>query len=88
MGTFGYLCQSKDDSHRYVLEAARKLAGLVSDEDLERGSLYPSLSDIRPISEAIAVAVTEYAYEKGLASGEKPQDLPAAIKASMYTPGY
>ena len=70
------------------LAAARKLADLVSEDDLKHGSLYPSLTDIRPISEAIAVAVAEYAYEKGLANCEKPQDLHAAIKASMYTPGY
>lgn len=70
------------------LAAARKLAELVSEDDLKRGSLYPSLNDIRPISEAIAVAVAEYAFEKGLAGIEKPQDLHAAIKASMYTPAY
>ena len=70
------------------LAAARKLAELVSEEDLDRGSLYPSLNDIRPISEAIAVAVAQYAYDKGLANTEKPEDLHAAIKASMYTPGY
>ena len=70
------------------LAAARKLAELVSEEDLAHGSLYPSLNDIRPISEAIAVAVAEYAYDKGLACRERPQDLEAAIKASMYTPSY
>ena len=70
------------------LAAARKLAELVSEDDLKRGSLYPSLNDIRPISEAIAVAVAEYAFEKGLAGIERPQDLRAAIKASMYTPAY
>ena len=70
------------------LAAARKLAELVSEDDLKRGSLYPSLNDIRPISEAIAVAVAEYAFEKGLAGIERPQDLHAAIKASMYTPAY
>ncbi len=70
------------------LAASRKLAELVSEEDLARGSLYPSLMDIRPISEAISVAVAEYAFEKGLARIEKPADLEAAVKASMYTPSY
>ena len=70
------------------LAAARKLADLVSEEDLARGSLYPSLNDIRPISEEIAVAVAQYAYDKGLAFAERPEDLKAAMKASMYTPSY
>lgn len=70
------------------LAASRELAKLVSEEDLEKGSLYPSLNDIRPISEAIAVAVAEYAYKHGIAQSERPADLTQAIKASMYFPQY
>ena len=70
------------------LAASRELAKLVSEEDLEKGSLYPSLNDIRPISEAIAVAVAEYAYKHGIAQSERPADLAQAIKASMYFPQY
>ncbi len=70
------------------LAASRKLAEMVTEEDLANGSLYPSLTDIRPISEEISVAVAEYAYDNGLATNEKPEDLAAAVKASMYTPKY
>ena len=70
------------------LAASRKLAEMVSEEDLANGSLYPSLMDIRPISEEISVAVAEYAYANGLAQNEKPEDLDAAVKASMWTPKY
>ena len=70
------------------LAASRKLAELVTQEDLERGSLYPSLTEIRSISEAISVAVAEWAYANGLATTEKPENLEAAVKACMYTPHY
>lgn len=70
------------------LAASRKLAELVTQEDLDNGSLYPSLTEIRPISEAVSVAVAQWAYDNGLATAEKPQDLDAAVKASMYTPHY
>ncbi len=70
------------------LAASRKLAELVTQEDLDNGSLYPSLTEIRPISEAISVAVAQWAYDNGLATAEKPEDLDAAVKASMYTPHY
>lgn len=68
------------------LAAARTLAETVSEEDLERGSLYPSLSEVRDVSMKIGVAIAEYAYEHGLARNERPADLEAAVKAFMYMP--
>lgn len=47
------------------LIAARELAACVEDEDLERGSLYPPLNNIREVSLKIAVGITKYAYCKG-----------------------
>lgn len=47
------------------LIAARELAACVKDEDLERGSLYPPLNNIREVSLKIAVGITKYAYCKG-----------------------
>lgn len=47
------------------LIAARELAACVKDEDLESGSLYPPLNNIREVSLKIAVGITKYAYCKG-----------------------
>ena len=49
------------------LSAARTLAGLVSDQDLTVGAVYPPLSKIREISLAIATSVVEKTQELGLA---------------------
>ena len=68
------------------LVAAKKLAELVTDADLEQGSLYPSLDDIRPVSVKIGAAVAAYAYDNGLAGNERPQDLEKAVEAIMYRP--
>ena len=68
------------------LVAAKKLAELVTDADLEQGSLYPSLDDIRPVSVKIGAAVAAYAYDTGLAGNERPQDLEKAVEAFMYRP--
>ena len=68
------------------LVAAKKLAELVTDADLEPGSLYPSLDDIRPVSVKIGAAVAAYAYDNGLAGNERPQDLEKAVEAFMYRP--
>lgn len=47
------------------LVSAEKLASLVTDADLEIGSLYPPLETIRDCSLKIAVEVMDYAYKNG-----------------------
>lgn len=68
--------------------AAKTLAYSVSQEDIDRGSLYPPLKDIRKISLEIAAAVAEKIFEDGLARAEKPEDLKQAIADYMYDPRY
>ncbi len=68
--------------------AAVTLAKLVTQEDLDQGSLYPALPRIREVSAHIAAAVAQVAYKRGLASGKPPKNLPAQIRAHMYDPRY
>ncbi len=68
--------------------AARTLAGLVSEDHLASGSLYPPLRDIREISAAIAVAVAELAHSQGLARVPRPEDLAAQVRDRMWSPVY
>lgn len=70
------------------LIAAQTLAGQVSDEDIELGSLYPPLPNIREISLNIAMAVAENAYQSGLASHPRPDDLKQSIADYMFDPRY
>ena len=71
------------------LTAARTLADLISEKDLETGTLYPPLTRIRQISAAIATAVVERALEEGIARLDPvPEDLRSAIEATMYDPSY
>ncbi len=70
------------------MAAARTLAGLVKEDDLAQGRVYPSLQRIREVSAAIGTAVAEVAYAKGLARVERPENLPAFIEAQMYQPVY
>jgi malate dehydrogenase (oxaloacetate-decarboxylating)(NADP+) len=64
------------------------LAQLVSEADLEQGSLYPALPRIREVSARIAAAVAEVAYKRGLAGGQPPNDLLAYVQSQMYDPHY
>jgi malate dehydrogenase (oxaloacetate-decarboxylating)(NADP+) len=68
--------------------AARTLALQTRDADLATGCLYPSLSRIREVSAHIAVAVAEVAYEQGLATIDRPDDLMQLVRSCQYEPSY
>lgn len=53
-------------SEDIFLVSAERLASLVTEADLEIGSLYPPLETITDCSIKIAVEVLKYAYERGL----------------------
>jgi malate dehydrogenase (oxaloacetate-decarboxylating)(NADP+) len=80
--------QARQVTDEMFFVAAKTLAAAVSASDLEQGSLFPPLPKIREVSAAIAAAVAEVAYQRGLATVPKPDDLLAFIKSQMYAPQY
>jgi malate dehydrogenase (oxaloacetate-decarboxylating)(NADP+) len=70
------------------MAAAHTLAYLVTQADIEQGSLYPALPRIREVSAHIAAAVAEVAYRQGLATRAVPNDLMAFVQSQMYDPRY
>ncbi len=68
--------------------AAKALAKEVSEDDLAKGSVYPPLPQIRDVSAVIASVVAEVAYERGLATVERPDDLLDYMKSRQYQPDY
>ena len=70
------------------MSAAKTLADLVPQSDLDQGSLYPALPRIREVSAHIAAAVAHIAYQRELAAGPMPNDLLAHVQAHVYDPRY
>jgi malate dehydrogenase (oxaloacetate-decarboxylating)(NADP+) len=70
------------------MAAAHTLARLVDDDDIARGSLYPSLSRAREVAAAIATAVAGIAFDRQLAGVPRPADLNAFVRSHMYEPHY
>jgi malate dehydrogenase (oxaloacetate-decarboxylating)(NADP+) len=70
------------------LSAAWTLAGETFAADLEQGRLYPFLRRIKEVSLAISTTVAEVAYERGLATVPRPDDLRSYVKTQMYEPRY
>ena len=88
IGLGAIACQAKHINDAMFLAAADALAHQVSQANLDAGTLYPPLSDIREVSLNIAVAAAEKAYETGLAGLKRPADLKAHIESLMYQPDY
>jgi len=86
IGLGAVFCRARRIPDEFFLTAARTLAGLVTEKDLERGTLYPPLRNIRRISHAIATSVAERAYEMKLARAKRPGNLKDAIARLMYEP--
>jgi len=70
------------------LVAARTVAKLVSETDLEQGRIIPPLTRIREVSAAIADAVAEVAYKRGIANKPRPENRPEYIRNLMFEPEY
>jgi malate dehydrogenase (oxaloacetate-decarboxylating)(NADP+) len=70
------------------LAAAHALAGCVTDQDLAAGRVFPSVSRLREVSRAVAVAVADVAFAQGQATAPRPPDLADAVARAMWVPEY
>jgi malate dehydrogenase (oxaloacetate-decarboxylating)(NADP+) len=68
--------------------AAEALSEKVTNEDLKLDRVYPSLSRIREVSTAIAVAVAEVAYQLKITPQPRPSDLLGHVRSHMFSTEY
>ena len=88
VGLGALVSEASEVTDKMFLIAAQTLAGLVGPEDLAVGRVYPSLTKVREVSLEIAAAVSNVAYEAGLAQVPRPRDLEADIRERMFQPVY
>ncbi|MGZ5096165.1 MAG: oxaloacetate-decarboxylating malate dehydrogenase, partial [Burkholderiales bacterium] len=88
IGLGAVACGTRRINNEVFMAAAHKLAHLVTESDLEQGSLFPALSRAREVSAHIGAAVAEAAYTRNLAEKKRPSDVFADVRSQMYEPGY
>ncbi len=81
-------CGARTIPDSIFLESAKALAGAVTEEDLEAGSIYPEINQIRKVSFTIARAIADFAWQHGITQEAPPENLTEHIQASMYDPVY
>jgi malic enzyme len=89
MGLGLMVSEAREVTDGLFAAAARRLAEEVHPEDLQAGSLFPSTSQIRRVTKAVAEAVVRAAQEEGLANRALAEaDIPRAVAEAMWDPAY
>jgi malate dehydrogenase (oxaloacetate-decarboxylating)(NADP+) len=68
--------------------ASTTLAGLVSQERLDRGALYPDQSELRRVSFEVASAIVRYASQHNLGRRFDDDEAEARVRAAVWDPSY
>lgn len=71
-----------------ITAAAKALAENVSDEELEAGLLYPDVSRLRAVTQAVSGAVLKAAFAEAETQMQRPDDIDAFVAARMWVPDY
>lgn len=80
-------CKSKTVSDMMFIRAARTLASMVTENDLENHKLYPDLKQIRKICKKIAIEVVKQAIEEKLTRTSR-KDTEKLINNNIWVPEY
>jgi malate dehydrogenase (oxaloacetate-decarboxylating)(NADP+) len=88
VGLGAIACGAKSITDEMFMSSAHKLAHLVTESDLEQGSLYPALPRIREVSAAIGTDIADTAYRRGLAGKPRPTDVSQDVQSQMFDPRY
>jgi malate dehydrogenase (oxaloacetate-decarboxylating)(NADP+) len=81
-------CKSSIVTGRMFYEAAKVLARMVTDEELAKGTVYPSFTRIREVSLQIAMAITRVGVDEGLVREQYLENMEENIRKMMYHPDY
>jgi len=82
LGVIATECINIPDS--MFITAAKALSGMVTDEMIKAGTLFPALDRIRECSKVIAVAIGKEAYRLGLATAIQPKNMLDLIESVMF----
>jgi len=88
VGLGAWVGRVKKITDAMFLDAAKVLAQSVSESDLEEGALFPQLSGIREISQAVACAVIRRAVRQSHSDERVLDGLETRVQRAMWFPEY
>ncbi|MGZ8619152.1 MAG: NAD-dependent malic enzyme, partial [Actinomycetota bacterium] len=88
IGLGAIVSEAREVPDTFFLAAAETLAGCVDGDRLANGALYPSQSDLRSVSRAIAIRVVREARDLGIGRHLDDAEIEAAVDAEIWEPAY
>ncbi len=88
VGLGAIVSEAREVPDAFFLAAAETLAGCVDEVRLAGGALYPSQSDLRSVSRAIAIRVVREARDLGIGRHLDDAEIDAAVDAEIWEPAY
>lgn len=88
LGLGAIVAEAAQVTDSMVSAAAFSLAEQVSEAELNSGSLYPSVTRLREVSRAVALAVAKQAREDGVTMDFGDQELETRLEEAVWEPGY
>jgi malate dehydrogenase (oxaloacetate-decarboxylating)(NADP+) len=83
-----YATRAKRVTDEMFIEAARATADQVTDDQRERGMLFPPQSNVLETEVRTAERVAKLAFDRNLAQVDRPKDIAAWIRGMLYKPEY
>jgi malic enzyme len=88
VGLGALVSEAREVTDGMFAAAARALAAAVSAEDLQAGSLFPPIRQVRAVTARVAEAVVREARDSGIGRRIEDSEIEATISAAMWTPAY
>jgi malic enzyme len=88
VGLGAIVAEATEIPDEMFLAAADALAGMVPDDRLAQGALYPAQSALRDVSRAIAIRVVRVARDAGVGRSLSDEQIERAVDATVWFPDY
>jgi malic enzyme len=88
MGLGAIVAEAREITDEMFLLAAETLAGMVSNERLAAGALYPAVSELREVSRQIAARVVCQSRDCGVGRLYRDDEVLDAVDSAIWSPAY
>jgi malic enzyme len=88
LGLGAIVAEAREITDEMFLLAAETLAGMVSDERLAAGALYPAVSELREVSRQIAARVVCQSRDCGVGRQYRDAEVLDAVDSAIWSPAY